>query len=211
LNFQENIAFLIRTDALLKGTTLKTARARIAKRYGVKDATVKNWQYGRNKPTFKPKRTTKRGAPLAKSVARSTATRKRRIITLERGEFIDVTELFGELTFDAWATDGVASMLVAAIPAIAALPPGGQLVAEVEIDLTELEGIIIDKSSKGLHLSLDSAVASFLSEINEFFERYSIYGDVIAMRPRRVIFKSMPVYDGQKFQKMTEVPNTMDS
>jgi len=194
---------------MLKGTTLKAARERRAKTWGVSNATVKNWQYGRNKDSFKPKRNTKRGVPLDKSVRRASNVRRQQILTIERGQFVDITGLFGELTFEAWRAQGAAAMVVGDIPAIAADAPGGQIVAEVEVDLVELEGIIIDKSSKGMHITLDGAVASFLAKINEFFEKYSVYGDVLSMRPRRVIFKALPVYDGQKFQKMTEVVNTL--
>lgn len=211
MTFQDDIAYLIRTDAMVKGGTLKAARERMASRLGIPAETLKNWQYGRNRPGFKPKSTTKRGVPVAKSVQRSAQRRRRQILTLERGQFVDITGLFQELTFDAWTAGGAAQMLTGPVPAIAAEKPGAQVVAEVEIDLTELEGVIIDKSSKGLHITLDGAVSSFLAQINEFFEKYSVYGDVVAMRPRRVIFKSVPVYDGQKFQKMEEVQNTLNS
>jgi hypothetical protein len=143
------------------------------------------------------------------AATRPASNQIKQIVTLERGQFIDITNLFGELTFDMWRTQGAASMLTGEVPAIAADAPGGQLVAEVAVDLVELEGVIIDKSSKGLHITLDAAVSNFLKQIDEFFERYSVYGDMVAMRPRRVIFKTLPLYDGQKFQKMTEVPNTL--
>lgn len=206
MTFSEEVDYLVRTDALLRGSTLKAAEARVAKRLGVAPSTVQGWRY--RKDTFKPRSKTRRGVPVERSVRRSYNRRKGQILTLERGQFVDVSNLFQELTFDDWRQGGAAAMVVGQVPAITAEAPGGQLVAEVEIDLTELEGVLIDKGSKGLHITLDGALTNFLTQVDEFFERYSSLGEVLAFRPRRVIFKALPMYDGQKFQKMVEVPNT---
>lgn len=207
MTFSEDVDYLVRTDALLKGGTLKAAEARLAKRLGVSPSTVQGWRY--RKDDFKPRSKTPRGVPVARSVRRSTLVRQKRILTLERGQYVDISTLFRDLTFETWQAEGAAAMLTGPVPAIAASAPGGQLVAEVEIDLEELEGILIDKSSKGLHTTLESAVRSFVAQVDEFFTRYSVFGDVVAFRVQRAVFKALPVYDGQKFQKMQQVPNTL--
>lgn len=209
MTFSEEVDYLVRTEALLKGTTLKVAEARIAKRLGVAPSTVQGWRYRKRDDGFKPRSKTRRGVPVATSVRRSYRRRQKQILTLERGQFVDVSNLFTDLTFDTWQAEGAAAILAGPVPAIAAEAPGGQLVAEVEIDLEELEGVLIDKSSKGLHTTLESAVRSFVKQVDEFFERYSVFGDVVAFRVRRAVFKAMPTYDGQKFQKMEEVSNTL--
>lgn len=205
--FSDDIDYLVRTDALLKGSTLKAAEARLARRLGVSPKTVQGWRY--RKGDFKPRSKTARGVPVAASARRSALRRRQQILTLQRGQYVEISSLFRDLTFDTWQQEGAAAMLAGPVPAIAAEAPGGQLVAEVEIDLEELEGILIDKSSKGLHTTLESAVRSFVEQVDEFFTKYSVFGDVVAFRVRRAVFKAMPVYDGQKFQKMTEVPNTL--
>lgn len=206
MTFSEEVDYLVRTDAMVRGSTLKAAEARVAKRLGVSPSTVQGWRY--RKGDFKPRSKTRRGVPVEKSIRRSYNRRRTQILTLERGTYVDVSGLFKDLTFDEWRAGGAAQMITGPVPAITIEAPGGQLVSEVEIDLEELEGVLVDKSSKGLHITLESAVRSYVNQVDEFFERYSVFGDVVAFRPRRVIFKSLPVYDGQKFQKMVEVPNT---
>jgi hypothetical protein len=71
LTFGEEVDYLVKTEAHLKGTTLKTAEVRIAGRLGVAPSTVQRWRYLKRKGSFKPNLKTPRGVSVEKSVHRS--------------------------------------------------------------------------------------------------------------------------------------------
>ena len=71
MTFGEEVDYLVKTEAQLKGTTLKTAEVRIAGRLGVAPSTVQRWRYLKHKGSFKPRLRTPRGVSVEKSVRRS--------------------------------------------------------------------------------------------------------------------------------------------
>tara|TARA_B100000767_G_scaffold121540_1_gene115859 strand:+ start:1362 stop:4895 length:3534 start_codon:yes stop_codon:yes gene_type:complete len=71
LTFGEEVDDLVKTEAQLKGTSIKTAEARIAKRLGVAPSTVQGWRYRKHDGSFKPRSKTLRGVPVEKTVRRS--------------------------------------------------------------------------------------------------------------------------------------------
>ena len=198
MTYQEDVRFIIRADAKRKGITIKQATADLSRSTGIPANTLKDYLYSRRKDNF------------TRSDTRTTMRRRARyreqfVDQLDRGEFVDISNLFQTLTQEMWENEGAEAMLTGPIPDIIANPPGAQVVAEAEVDLEGLEGIQIQKSGKGLSPDLNKGVAAFIESINEFFDRYTSEGEVLLFRPTRVIFKAMPLYVDGKFQKMKEV------
>jgi len=71
LTFGEEVDDLVKTEAQLKGTSIKTAEARIAKRLGVVPSTVQRWRYRKRVDSFKPRSKTLRGVSVENSVRRA--------------------------------------------------------------------------------------------------------------------------------------------
>ena len=71
LTFSEEVDYLVKTEAQLKGTSIKTAEARIAERLGVAPSTVQRWRYRKRVDSFKPRSKTPSGVSVEKSVRRS--------------------------------------------------------------------------------------------------------------------------------------------
>lgn len=199
MTFQDDVGFIIRADASRKGITIKRATEDLSRSTGIPVGTLRDYLYKRRKENFtrKDKRTT---------IRRRARYREQFVPRLDRGEFMDISGLFQDLTTEMWQDGGAEAMLTGNVPDVVAERPGAQVVAEVEVDLEELEGVQIQKSGKGLRLTLKDAVNAFLESVNEFFERYSPEGDVENFRPGRVIFKAMPIFEDGRFQKMKEVP-----
>jgi len=71
LTFCEEVDYLVKAEAQLKGTTLNTAEARIAGRLGVAPSTVQRWRYRKRVDSFKPRSKTLRGVSVENSVRRA--------------------------------------------------------------------------------------------------------------------------------------------
>ena len=71
MTFCEEVDYLVKAEAQLKGTTLKTAEARIAGRLGVAPSTVQRWRYRKRADGFKPRSKTPRGVSVENSVCRA--------------------------------------------------------------------------------------------------------------------------------------------
>jgi len=71
LTFSEEVDYLVKTEAQLKGTSIKTAEARIAERLGVAPSTVQRWRYRKRVDCFKPRSKTPNDVSVEKSVRRS--------------------------------------------------------------------------------------------------------------------------------------------
>ena len=83
MTFVEELDYLVKAEALLKGTSIKIAESRIAKRLGVASSTVQRWRYLKHKDSFKPRLSTPRGVPIEKSVRRSYLNRQKQKATRE--------------------------------------------------------------------------------------------------------------------------------
>ena len=77
MTFCEEVDYLVKAEAQIKGTSIKTAEARIAKRLGVVPSTVQRWRYRKHKDSFKPRLSTPRGVRIEKSVRRSYLRRQK--------------------------------------------------------------------------------------------------------------------------------------
>ena len=71
MTFGDEVDYIVKTEAQLKGTSIKTAEARIAKRLGVVPSTVQRWRYRKRVEGFKPRSKTPRGVSVENSVRRS--------------------------------------------------------------------------------------------------------------------------------------------